>query len=113
MDKTDEQLASLIEKLQDAGFTQAPEVIDGTLRAIYADGIVSLVFLGLFAAMFLAALILSVYGAVNNIKKLPELGAIAALISFLFTIIFSTDNPWLKVFDPQASFYQQLVEKLL
>jgi hypothetical protein len=107
MEKTDIAVASLIEKLQDAGFEQAPEIIDGTLRAIYADGIMSLMFIGLFTGILLISLVLLTQ------SKTQKIGVIGTLVGLPNLIIWSASNPYLKVFDPAASFYQDVMNKVL
>jgi len=60
--------------------------------------------------LFLVALGFLFWGATKDTKLR---GAIAAAASALFVTIWSAGNPWLKVFDPEASFYQQLIEGIL
>ena len=116
MEKTDEKLAGLIEKLQDAGFAQAPEVIDGAIRAIYWDGTVTIVWAALWTlgTLFLLA-VLCKWGK----KIIGDSGdAFAALVVvnvgllFITTLVSLIGNPWLKVIDPQAAFYQQIMESI-
>lgn len=114
MEKTDEAVAGLIEKLQDAGFTQAPEVIEGTIRAIAWDGTLQLwagfgfmSLFGIFLAMFIYFL-----------TKDSEDGVFVSFWCWLFSLIIGglilvLGNPWLKVFDPQAAFYQQVMNGIL
>ncbi len=111
MEKTDEKLASLIEKLQDAGFAQAPEVIDGAIRAIHWDGVIALGFVTLFFGLLLASLILLIYGARKENGDITGVGAVGAMVSLILALLFGTaQNPWLKTFDPQAALYQQMIE---
>ena len=114
MEKTDEKLASLIEKLQDAGFAQAPEVIDGAIRAIHWDGVLQLGFAGLFAGLFLASIVLLFYGLTKENDEMGIAGGIGTvLFLFLMGIVGSAGNPWLQVFDPEATLYQQIISGLL
>ena len=111
MEKTDAQLASLIEKLQEAGFGSAPEVIEGAIRAIQWDGTVQL----WTVAAFGAVLVLSFIGIIISfVKDWEGFGGatIAAFIgSFILGLIAATTgNPWLKVFDPKAALYQRIIE---
>ena len=111
MEKTDEKLASLIEKLQDAGFAQAPEVIDGAIRAIHWDGVIALGFVTLFFGMLLASLILLIYGAHKEDGNMVGVGGTGAAFSLFLALLLSTaQNPWLKTFDPQAALYQRMIE---
>ena len=114
MEKTDEKLANLIEKLQDAGFTQAPEIIDGAIRAIHFDGVLAVTGALLFGALFLVSLITLLYGATKDNDVLMGVGAIGSIFCLILTIIIgSARNPWLKMFDPEAALYQQIVKGLL
>ncbi len=111
MEKTDEKLASLIEKLQDAGFTQAPEVFDGAVRAIYWDGVVQLGAAAVAAGLFLLSLALVLLGCLKDSEATAAVGALMFLL--MAAITSAAENPWLKVFDPEAAFYQQVLKGLL
>ena len=113
MEKTDEKLAAFIEKLQEAGFTQAPELIDGAVRATYADGVVSIVFLIIFAVMFVVFLNMFMKGVQSRNNNTQKAGAVGALLNVLFIILWSTNNPFLKFIDPQASLYQKILNGIL
>ena len=114
MEKTDEKLASLIEKLQEAGFAQAPEVIDGAIRAIQFDGLLALVGAGVFAALFLISIITLLYGATNNNGDLMGVGRFGSVVTLILTMMIgSIGNPWLKTFDPEAALYQHIVMSLI
>ena len=111
MEKTDEKLASLIEKLQDAGFAQAPEVIDGAIRAIHWDGTIQLGFVTLFFGLLLTSLILLIYGVHKEDGNMVGVGGFGAAVNLFFALLLGTaHNPWLKTFDPQAALYQQIIE---
>ena len=113
MEKTDEKLASLIEKLQDAGFTQVPEIIEGAMRGIQWDGTLQLGFFGLFAGLFLILGIVFLSGLAKEDEDMVIVGSFGTAISLILLILTGTaDNPWLKVFDPQAAIYQRMVEGL-
>ena len=116
MDKTDEQLATLIERLQEAGFAQAPEVINGAIRAIQGDGYMQLGVFGLLVLLLMVCVLIFV-GSLSGEKDHESL-AVTSLVGGFFTLVFllvfgTIDNPWIKVFDPEASFYQQLIEGIL
>ena len=114
MEKTDEKLAILIEKLQDAGFAATPEVLDGAMRAIYWDGIVQLAgfcILIILLFMFVGLTIHSAMLRKDDFAFFGFLGSIGCTI--LLLIIGTSDNPWLKVFDPQAHLYQQIIQGIL
>lgn len=114
MEKTDEKLATLIEKLQDAGFSQAPEIINGAIRAIHFDGVLAVTGALLFGALFLVSLITLLYGATKDNSNLIGVGGIGSFFSLILTIIIgSTRNPWLKMIDPEAALYQQIIKGLL
>ncbi len=118
MEKTDEKLASLIERLQEAGFAQAPEIIDGAIRAIYWDGAAQLGFFGLLSTIFLGSVFTFLHGLFDTDHHLGEnkvvAGSIGGIISLIGVLITGlADNPWLRVFDPEAYLYQQIVNGLL
>ena len=111
MEKTDEKLASLIEKLQDAGFAQAPELIDGAMRAIHWDGVIQLGFVTLFLGLLLSSIILLIYGAHKENADMMGVGGVGATVNLVLSLLLGTaKNPWLKTFDPQAALYQQMIE---
>ncbi len=113
MEKTDEKLASLIEKLQDAGFTQVPEIMEGAIRGIQWDGTLQLGFFGLFAGLFLISGIVLLSGLVKENEDMAIPGFVGtAIFLILLVLAGAADNPWLKVFDPQAAIYQRMVEGL-
>ena len=112
MEKLDQSLATLVEKLQGAGFEQAPEVIDGAIRAIYYDGMLQLSFALFFTIILLGLLVLLFIGVFNNDGGV-YIGILGSLGCLILIIIWSANNPWLKVFDPQAAFYQQIMKGIL
>ncbi len=118
MEKTDEKLASLIERLQEAGFAQAPEIIDGAIRAIYWDGLVQIGYAGFFAILFLGAVGILLWGLLDDNDSRGTNKVVSSIVMggvFLFVILLvgTKDNPWLRMFDPEAALYQQIVEGLL
>lgn len=114
MEKTDEKLASLIEKLQEAGFDYAPEVIDGAIRAMYYDGLVQLIAAATFATIFVISVVLVIFSLVKDNSDVGVLGIIGAVVCFILasTTLF-IGNPWLLVFDSEAAFYQQLMSGII
>lgn len=113
MEKTDEKLASLIGKLQNVGFAQVPEIIEGAMRGIQWDGTLQLGFFGLFAGLFLVSGIMFLNGFVKKNEDMTITGGVGTFIFLLLlTLTGITKNPWLKVFDPQAALYQRMVENL-
>ena len=111
MEKTDEKLASLIEKLQEAGFAQAPEVIDGAIRAIYWDGLVQVTACVVIVIIFCLAVLTVIYGIRKDEDWASIVGGIGSLTMFFLAMIIAfTNNPWIKFFDPQAALYQRIIE---
>lgn len=111
MEKTDEKLASLIEKLQEAGFAQAPEVIDGAIRAIHFDGVLAITGALIFGALFLVSVLTVLYGASKEDSNLVGTGIIGSAIFLLLAVLTgSIRNPWLKMLDPEAALYQQIIK---
>ncbi len=114
MEKTDEQLASLIEKLQEAGFAQAPEVFDGATRAIYLDGIMQVIATTVLVTLLVIAVGLVVTGAVREDENVLIIGVTCSPFLLLFTAMAGMmGNPWAKVFDPEAVFYYEVLFKVL
>ncbi len=114
MEKTDEQLASLIEKLQEAGFKQAPEIIEGATRAIYLDGVVQVVFASTFILLFVIALIILMVGVNRKNEDLVIFGMFTSVPLFLlFSLVASLGNPWARLLDPEAVLYHGILNRLL
>ena len=113
MEKTDEKLASLIEKLQEAGFAQAPEVIDGAIRAIHWDGLVQLGVAGGVFGLLLVSIIVLLYGLNVGKDETAGAGAAGAVLCLVISLIANLqNNPWLRTFDPEAALYQQIIKGL-
>ncbi len=116
MEQLDQSLSTLINKLQAAGFEQAPEVIAGAIRAIYWDGIMQL-----GTAIILFVLFLCFIGGIfmglrenrtdDSVIFISSLGAICT--GLMASISLLSGNLWLKVFDPQAALYQQIMKGIL
>ncbi len=114
MEKTDEQLASLIEKLQEAGFAQAPEVIEGAIRAIYMDGVMQVVITIVFIVLLAIAVGLIIIGAMLDNDDTVTFGVVCSPFLLILAVAFGTiSNPWARVFDPEAVFYYEIFSKVL
>ncbi len=111
-------LSLFIDKLRQAGFEQAPEVVDGAIRAIYWDGVMQVSAFVVLVLLTLVCVILVLTGLFsirlkNNGQNDPAvgIGAIGCTVCGFAAVLAGTGaNPWLKVFDPQAAFYQQIME---
>ena len=114
MEKTDEKLALLIEKLQDVGFAQAPEVIDAAIRAIVFNGTLQLGFGVLFLVLSCLMVALLIYGVHKDIEGLQIAGKIWTILFLPIMIaLWAVENPWLKVSDPEAWLYFKMLSKIL
>lgn len=119
LEHTDEKLASLIEKMQQAGFDNAPQVIEGATRAIMWDGLVCLVagtvllLCGLFCARHVGAHIKK-KSPTDNEDVVAVVTLVAGAVSLIFSIpMLLIGNPWMAVFDPSAAFSQQIFDKIM
>ncbi len=111
MEILDHSLATDGGKLQEAGFEQAPEVVAGAIRAIYWDGMIQLSIASLGFALLGVFLFTLVYGVIKKHDEMVFIGGLVGAVLFIFTIGLNvSNNPWLKVFDPQAAFYQQIMK---
>lgn len=114
MEKTDKQLASLIEKLQEVGFEQAPEVIEGAIRMIYLDGMLQLTIAGILLGITLLLITLFVWGIQEDKDAAANFGGFGGFFFLVVLIITSSaGNPWAKVFDPEAVLYYDLMKNIL
>ncbi len=111
MENLDLTLSLFIDKLRQAGFEQAPEVVAGAIRAIYWDGMVQLGIASLGFALLGVFLFTLVYGILKNYESTIAMGVLGGAVTFVVTLALNLSrNPWLKVFDPQAAFYQQIMK---
>jgi len=117
-DKLDSTLAALVEKLQEIGFDKAPQIVEGAIVAIQADGMLQLVWFGILLIPIVLGAWLFCWGL--SASPADDADGAAGFGFGLFTICFilsmvvgSIGNPWLKVSNPQASFSQSIVEKAL
>jgi len=112
MNETDTVLAKLIERMQEAGFAQAPEVIDGAVRAIFLDGVYQLGFMALFVCLLAFFIGAWIQGIKADKVIVQKFGYVGGAFSFCFFILWSVGNPLVKVLDPQAALYQEIVSGL-
>lgn len=114
LENTDEKLAQLIEKLQDTGFANAPEFIEGVVRAEYYDGLVQVIGAGSFGLLFIFGLVGFGFALVKEWEGAAMASFFATLLGFLLALVLSTaGNPWLKLLDPEAAVYQWLMRGLV
>lgn len=113
MEKLDQSLATFVDKLQSAGFDQAPEVVAGAIRAVYWDGVIQLGIAVLCIALLVLFIGIIIISSIRDNTDVMCIGVFGGAIVFMFTVLANTvDNPWLRVFDPQAAFYQQIMQAI-
>jgi len=123
MEALDKKLAELVEKLSDAGFDNAPEMIELGAIALYWDGVIQLVFFFIALLIFLAALgwLLFILGSPEeeetngHLKQRNEdhfekqFMGWASLIWFIIMFMIGViRSPWLKVIDSKAALVSKL-----
>jgi len=117
-DKLDSTLATLVEKLQEIGFDKAPQVIEGAVTAIQADGVLQLIWFSILLIPIALGAWLFCWGLFAEDGEDSEGAAgfgfgLSTVCLIIAMTIGSVGNPWLKASNPQASLSQLIVEKAL
>lgn len=109
MDKTDGQIAELLKKLGDVGFDNAEAFLEAAMRGTYWDGVVQLSVFGVLTVTIVIAIALLIWSFVKDNELWPFCIAYSAFVGLIAIITALAENPWLKVFDPEAALYKAIL----
>ncbi len=106
MEKSDQAIASLIEKLQELGVDHVPGIIEGALRAIYLEGLIAIVASIVLYLICGGALMMVIQGVKKDCQELAIPGILLTFITGIAASIgMFSESAWIKLLDAEAYLY--------